>query len=377
MITRLTSTGVKGLSFTLFLFILLNTTEVSASPATLVKSDSTPFDFPARQSIFDHLQQAQLLKITIVTDLETLINDRKREEYQDGRILIAGSAGEIEERPIEIKPRGKYRRRVCDFPPVKISFKKANLQTDGLDPTFDDIKLVTHCLDNRGEGNNNVLREFLIYKLYGLLTDRTYRVQLAEVTYQDEAGKYGKVKRYAFLIEDTDQLAERLGGKECKACLNPDPQTLAEKNLGLLSVFQFMIGNADWNLRMLRNLKLIRVDEEQDDWLVPYDFDFAGLVNASYAIPNPDYALSSTRERIFLGPPLPDEALRFGIQTVKSHEGEMLAFVDSFDLLPRRHREDVRTYLEFFFDYLDQLEAEGDKNLYQKLQEKKLAYSPG
>ena len=90
---------------------------------------------------------------------------------------------------------------------MKISFKKADLRADGLDPAFDDVKLVTHCLDSRGEGNANVLREFLIYKLYAQLTNNAYRVQLAEVTYQGAAGKFGKVKRYAFLIEDTDQLA--------------------------------------------------------------------------------------------------------------------------------------------------------------------------
>ena len=137
-----------------------------------------------------------------------------------------------------------------------------------------------------------------------------------------------------------------------------------------------MIGNADWNLQMLRNLKLIKVGDGQKDLLVPYDFDFSGLVNASYAIPNPDYALVSTRERIFLGPPLSDEALGFGIDLGRSKKEAMLALVDGFDVLSRRQREDIREYLDFFYDYLDQLEATGTKNLYRKLQDKKLVYAP-
>ena len=34
---------------------------------------------------------------------------------------------------VEIKPRGKYRRKVCEEPPLKVKFSKKALRAEGLD----------------------------------------------------------------------------------------------------------------------------------------------------------------------------------------------------------------------------------------------------
>ncbi|MBK9492182.1 MAG: hypothetical protein IPO07_27855 [Haliscomenobacter sp.] len=58
--------------------------------------------------------------------------------------------------------------------------------------------MVTHCIENKTIGNEQLLKEFLTYRLYNLLTDKSYRVQLIQITYVDSNGK-DKEKRYGFL----------------------------------------------------------------------------------------------------------------------------------------------------------------------------------
>ena len=82
----------------------------------------------------------------------------------------------------------------------------------GYNPEFNKLKLVTHCLENKFEGNENVMKEYLLYKLYNEITPESFRVQFVKITYLDSKGKLGKIKRFGFIIESKDQLAFRLQG---------------------------------------------------------------------------------------------------------------------------------------------------------------------
>ncbi|MBK8705634.1 MAG: hypothetical protein IPN33_20100 [Saprospiraceae bacterium] len=76
------------------------------------------------KSIFDHLTRSEPLEITIRTDLGELINNRRRDTYQEAQFSYEDLSGAETSSTIEIKPRGKFRRRVCDFPPLKLKFPK-------------------------------------------------------------------------------------------------------------------------------------------------------------------------------------------------------------------------------------------------------------
>ena len=65
--------------------------------------------------------------------------------------------------------------------------------------------MVTHCKSGNEE---YLLKEFLVYKLYNVLTDNSFRVRLVKVDYISTA-KNSKYWSYAFLIEPIDMLAER------------------------------------------------------------------------------------------------------------------------------------------------------------------------
>lgn len=325
-------------------------------------------------TIFDELSGQEVLKLTIETDISHLMKNAPSEDYQPAKLHFEGpEKGEVI-RSAKIRLRGRYRRRVCDFPPLKIKFPEDELRRAGLDPVFRSLKLVTHCLEEKFEGNQNVFKEYLAYQLYNLISEHGYRVQLAKVTYLDTEGKKQKVQRYGFLLEDIDELAYRAGGDECDECLNPDPERLDSRNLALMSMFQYMIGNVDWNLKMMRNLKFVERKEPGNSLTVPYDFDFAGLVNAPYARPNTDYGLTSVRQRLFIGPPLDDAMMKWTINYFKFKREEIMQYVRDFRLLSRQNREDVIEFLDHFFEHLAGIDVHRAGDLYEKLSEEPLNY---
>jgi len=133
------------------------------------------------ESIFKSMQYHDVINVTIETDLDSLINVRKRETYQPAQFTYENNQGEKITQSIKVKPRGKYRRRVCDFPTIKLNFKKKALKEDGM-AKYDDYKVVTHCLNDKKISKENVTREYLIYKMYNLLSENSYQVQLVNIT---------------------------------------------------------------------------------------------------------------------------------------------------------------------------------------------------
>lgn len=170
------------------------------------------------ESIFSRLQDQEIINVTIETNLDPLINFRRRETYQPAKFTYKNRNGKLITRKMKVKPRGKYRRRVCDFPTIKLNFSKKELEADGM-AKYDDYKVVTHCLNDKKESKENVLREYLVYKMYNLLSPKSYQVQYLNITYVDSKGKMNSIKRTGFLIEDTGELEDRIGVE-----VHPEPK---------------------------------------------------------------------------------------------------------------------------------------------------------
>jgi hypothetical protein len=240
------------------------------------------------------------LVFTIEADFEQLRHDREEEsEDRKGRVILSTRGGDVSF-PIQLKTRGNFRLQahICPFPPLRLEFPPDSVGGTALEGQ-DKLKLVTHCRD-WDSYEQNVLEEYLAYRIYGLLTDISFRVQLALITYRDTSGERGPISRVGFLIEDEDHLAHRLGGEMLEVPA-ANPEDFDPEQAGLMYLFQFMIGNTDWSLVRFHNMKLIRIGW---DYLpIPYDFDFSGFVDAPYAGPNPALAqrISSVRERLFWG----------------------------------------------------------------------------
>ena len=119
-----------------------------------------------------------------------------------------------------------------------------------------------------------------------------------------------------------------------------------------------MIGNSDYSIPMNRNLKLLKTPNGQDTILrvAPYDFDFSGLVNASYALPSPDYQQQSVRDRVFLGM-CDDKELEASIKHFLDKKEEILDCVADFKLMSKASRIDIKQYLKEFFEEIESDEA--------------------
>jgi hypothetical protein len=68
-----------------------------------------------------------------------------------------------------------------------------------------------------------------------------------------------------------------------------------------MAVFEYFIGNTDWSVQYLQNIKLLAADSNSIPITVPYDFDHAGIVNAPYAKPAEELEMRSVLERRYRG----------------------------------------------------------------------------
>jgi alpha-N-acetylglucosamine transferase len=145
------------------------------------------------------------------------------------------------------------------------------------------------------------VREYLVYKLYNLTTPKSFNTRLVKFTLKANDNKGKSIgPLHGILLEEEDQMANRNNMITVEGKLVKPQQTNPDDFLNM-AVFEYLIGNTDWSVQYLQNVKLIAADSLSTPYTVPYDFDHAGIVGAPYAFPAQELALSSTRERRYRG----------------------------------------------------------------------------
>ncbi len=244
----------------------------------------------------------EILRFSLEADWGTIFKDRNQEsEYHPAKLYVQGVDGFPLNLDLRVRTRGNFRlqSRICAFPPLRLDFPKevtANTPFAGQNK----LKLATHCQDNRERYQQITLQEYLIYRTFNLLTDRSFRVRLARITYIDAAGKRDTLSRYGFLIEDEKAMAARLGGSVLELEGVHDDNTDQEQ-MTLVAVFQYFIGNTDWSVWALHNIVLVEIPANDFSTAVPYDFDWSGVIEAPYARPDARLPIRSIRERLYRG----------------------------------------------------------------------------
>jgi hypothetical protein len=248
-------------------------------------------------------REDELLHLTLTADYRTLGHDRvQKAPWRVARISYTDSAGKTVDLPVRVRTRGIWRLKQCDMPPLRLDFKKDSVKHT-IFSKLDKPKLVAHCKNNK-EGDQLILAEFQLYRVYNLLTPYSPRVRLAQVAYADSATGKVQTTRYAFLEEEPDAVAYRVGGaivKQKGATVND----LVPSATVLFALFQYFIGNTDWSVAGLHNVELITADTLHVP--VAYDFDFSGAVNARYATVDPRLPIQRVRQRLYRGYCEPDE----------------------------------------------------------------------
>jgi hypothetical protein len=251
---------------------------------------------PAGQSSSGLFESEDVLYIKLSGDIRDLLRDRSDDaEYHSVTLLHQKENGDTLIIPIKVKTRGHFRRieSNCRYPPLLLNFSKESTPENSIFKGQDKLKLVTPCTDEM-----YVVHEYLVYKIFNLITEKSFRARLIKVSFDNNGKETDRL--YGILLEDEDQMAERNNAVIVKDKLVRPEET--ERNDFLkMSVFQYMIGNTDWSVQYYQNIKLIASDSTIIPSTVPYDFDHAGIVDASYAKPAEELLLSSTRQRRYRG----------------------------------------------------------------------------
>ena len=246
-------------------------------------------------NLFD---QEDILDFTLKGNLKTLFKDRgDNPSYHPITISYVSTGGETIDISLKAKTRGRFRRSAsnCVYPPILLNFSKKKTPPNSLFQGQDKLKLVVPCRDDR-----YVVREYLVYKLYNLLTEYSFKARLVRVVYMDEEKGKTTDPLFGVLIEDEDEMALRNQMKILKQDYLKPKQTDGKMFL-TMALFQYMIGNTDWSIQYRQNIKLLQKMNFRTPIPVPYDFDHAGIVSTPYAKPAPELQLQSIRVRRYRG----------------------------------------------------------------------------
>jgi hypothetical protein len=254
---------------------------------------------PGEKRVPPFFQSETPIALTFTTNIRQIRRDKSETApWREATLSYQDSAGKAVVVPLKARTRGIWRLRQCNFPPIRLNFAdKTSKQT-----LFDDLerpKLVNFCRDT-DQYEHYILQEAQLYRIYQLLTPVSHRVRLAKMAYIDSASGKREAERYAIIVEDPDQLANRLSAQIIKA-KGASVADFEAPNLALAYLFEYFIGNVDFSFNGLHNTELLGT---LDGRILPvaYDFDFAGAVNTSYATPPQDFQMRNVRQRKFMGP---------------------------------------------------------------------------
>ena len=219
-----------------------------------------------------------LVEITLEADFSGLLGNFIADpDYQPATLTYTGPDGQAVRQELEIKPRGRYRRdpAICSFPPLRFKFPKKE-EVPAPFTGQRKLKVVTHCQEIEA-----LFREYYLYKVYNLLTDWSLRVRMARITYVDSSGQRPTETQYGFFIEDEDELAERMGGEALGEEIALDNDDVNRELLTQVYIFNYMIANRDFGVKNRQNVEVIASPDGLPA-VIPYDFDWSGMVDASY-----------------------------------------------------------------------------------------------
>ncbi|MBE2215386.1 MAG: hypothetical protein IAE82_16045 [Opitutaceae bacterium] len=284
-------------------------------------------------------------------------------EWLEGRMILTAADGSTRAFAVEVKARGQFRRKsgACDFPTFWINLKKSEVPGTVFE-NQNKLKVVSHCRERESFYDRYLHREYLAYKTYNLLTEASFRVRLASITYA-YTDRRRTVDRPAFLIEDDDRLAERLGGTIVKNQIVL-PAFMDPLALNRADLFQYLLGNTDFDFmasedECCHNAKVVAFASRDGTFIpVPYDFDLSGIVNPPYATVAEQLEIRSVTERYYRGFQVPREVLESTLAAYAAHRDDILRLWSTTPLLDDgRDRDEPVKFLQEFFAELGDPQA--------------------
>jgi hypothetical protein len=303
----------------------------------------------------DLFKETEPLHLTLKFNLKKFQRTRREEKYQPAEMTCHVCDTFNVTHPVRVKARGIYRRDNCTVPPFWLNIRYSGIEARQLQG-IKRMKMVIRCRKAK-QYEYYVLREYMVYKIYNLVSPYSFRTRLVRLEFID-TGRNNRVSEdWAFLIEPEELLASRLGGKAIKSD-RLSMRTVNQEVMDLLAMFQYMIGNGDYSVTGRHNLKILALASPAPQGFipVPYDFDYTGLVNTHYAVPGEALGISSVRERYFLGPCRSPERHRSIISKLEAYREEIIQLILDFEYLDDAQKMDMVAYIQSFYN-----EAESER----------------
>jgi hypothetical protein len=311
----------------------------------------------------------EILDIEIEAPFDLLISDRPDEDEVAGKLRYTADDGNLVEFDVALRTRGRLRRtiQICQFPPLRLNFKKSDVKGSLFDKQ-DRLKVVTHCRPQK-RSEQAVLSEYLVYRIFNLFTDASFRVRLLRATYK-YTDKNQQLQAYAIFIEHKDRIGKRLDAKTIKV-RRANVLDIRRADLNIASVFQYFIGNTDFSPigsaegEDCCHNQVLFTREGEMHYTIPYDFDLSGLVNAPYAKPNSRFDLRSVRERLYRGRCLNNRYLPSTINLFKSKRSSIEALINDQPGLTKKTAGKMLKFISQFYETIDS-PRQIEKNIIKK-----------
>jgi hypothetical protein len=297
------------------------------------------------------------LEVTMTAPWGDVMKKKKVQDPYPAKLEYRDENGQTMQLDMTVARRGKSRQVACDFPPIRLRFDKETVKGT-LFGGQESLKLTTHC-QSSDKYDQYYVMEMLIYRMYNLFTEKSFRIRPLQVTYIDS--KNGKTvdERFAFVIEDDSDVAKRNGLKKIRVP-SIKPALLHPETSALVGLFEYMIGNVDWaSLRAqdpnecCHNIKLMGPDPLVEGPViiaVPYDFDAAGLVDTPYAAPNEGLPIKKVTQRLYRGFCRHNDLLDAVRQQTLAQEAAVRALIENEALLFSNSKKEVLRYLDGYFE---------------------------
>lgn len=298
-------------------------------------------------------EDQSVLNITLVADFGQLKHDTRDDKapYRPAKILYMADGKQVSV-PVKIKPRGIWRRKTCDMPPIRLNFDKDSTHKT-IFTKQNRMKLVVTCKNN-DETEQYLLSEFQLYRVQRLLTPLSFDARLAHVAFVDAKKGDTIQKRYAFFGEEPEDAAKRLGGVPLMI-KNARGDDLDPDASAMFGVFQYFIGNTDFSVTQLHNVLLLRKDSIFDiAFPVARDFDWSGAVNARYAFPDYRLPIKRVTQRLMKGDCAGPEAFERTFQIFRAKKDSIYALYH--DSLSAAMKPDVvKQTLKYFDEFYSEI----------------------
>lgn len=294
------------------------------------------------------------LDVTILADFKQLFKDRDttREERIPARLWYQAPEGDIDSMTVELATRGhsRLKKGTCDFPPIRVYLPVKEARPK-LFSSQGSLKLVVTCKPSRPEYQQFVLEEYLIYPIYNLFTDLSLRARQVRATYLQADTPDTVAAGPAFFIEDVDDMAKRNNGEVFEQA-GVRFGDVDEETMALVGVFNYMVGNTDWSLQVLHNIRVLKIPPGLY-YPMPYDWDFSGIIKTPYAAPDPQLPIRSVRERLYRGACYEMPVFEPVFAKFRQHKDTIYAMYRGLEGLDPKRAEDAIKYLEDFYKTLD------------------------